>query len=85
MAYNIADLFEHAADEFGDRLAVACGDDEVTYAQLEEQANRLAHHLAGQGVVAGSHVGMCTRNRLQSIVTMLARSSSGAQDSMRAD
>jgi acyl-CoA synthetase (AMP-forming)/AMP-acid ligase II len=72
MAYNIADLFEHAVDYFPERLAVACGDDEVTYAELEEQANRLAHHLADQGVGAGSHVGMCTRNRLQSIVTMLA-------------
>jgi acyl-CoA synthetase (AMP-forming)/AMP-acid ligase II len=72
MAYNIADLFEHAVDYFPDRLAVACGDDEVTYAELEEQANRLASHLAAHGVEAGAHVGMCTRNRLQSIVTMLA-------------
>ena len=72
MAYNIADLFEHAVDYFPERLAVACGDDEVTYAQLEEQANRLAHHLADHGVSAGSHVGMCTRNRLEAIVTMLA-------------
>jgi acyl-CoA synthetase (AMP-forming)/AMP-acid ligase II len=72
VAYNIADLFEHAVDYFPDRLAVACGDDEVTYAELEDQANRLAHHLADHGVTAGSHVGMCTRNRLQAIVTMLA-------------
>src|SRR3954470_27568 len=72
MAYNIADLFEHAVDYFPDRLAVACGDDEATYAELEEQANRLAHHLADHGVGAGSHVGMCTRNRLEAIVTMLA-------------
>ncbi len=72
MAYNIADLFEHAVDYFPDRLAVACGDDEVTYAELEERANRLAHHLADHGVGAGSHVGMCTRNRLEAIVTMLA-------------
>src|SRR4051812_11317441 len=72
MSYNIADLFEHAVDYFPDRLAVACGDDEVTYAELEERANRLAHHLAEHGVGAGSHVGMCTRNRLEAIVTMLA-------------
>jgi acyl-CoA synthetase (AMP-forming)/AMP-acid ligase II len=72
VAYNIADLFEHAVDRFPDRLAVACGDDEATYARLEEQANRLAHHLAAHGVTAGSHVGMCTRNRLQAVVTMLA-------------
>jgi 3-oxocholest-4-en-26-oate---CoA ligase len=72
VAFNIADLFEHAVDHFPDRLAVACGDDEATYAELEEQANRLAHHLAEHGVTAGSHVGMCTRNRLQAVVTMLA-------------
>jgi 3-oxocholest-4-en-26-oate---CoA ligase len=72
MAYNIADLFEHAVDLYPDRLAVACGDDEVTYAQLEERANRLAHHLAAHGVGAGSHVGMCTRNRIEAIETMLA-------------
>jgi acyl-CoA synthetase (AMP-forming)/AMP-acid ligase II len=72
MAFNIADLFEHAVDYFPERLAVACGDDEANYAQLEEQANRLAHHLAEHGVTAGSHVGMCTRNRLQAVVTMLA-------------
>ena len=35
-------------------------------------ANRLAHHLAAHGVGTGSHVGMCTRNRLPAIVTMLA-------------
>jgi 3-oxocholest-4-en-26-oate---CoA ligase len=72
VSYNIADLFEHAADYFPERLAVACGDEELTYAQLEERANRLAHHLADHRVTAGSHVGMCTRNRLEAIVTMLA-------------
>ena len=72
MAFNIADLFEHAVDHFPERLAVACGDEEVSYAELEDQANRLAHHLAEHGVGAGSHVGMCTRNRLQAVVTMLA-------------
>jgi acyl-CoA synthetase (AMP-forming)/AMP-acid ligase II len=72
MAYNIADLFEHAVDYFPDRVAVTCGEDQVTYTELEERANRLAHHLASHGVAAGSHVGMCTRNRLQAIVTMLA-------------
>ena len=72
MANNIADLFEHAVDAFPDRLAVACGDDERTYAQLEDRANRIAHHLAEHGVGVGSHVGLCTRNRIEAIETMLA-------------
>jgi acyl-CoA synthetase (AMP-forming)/AMP-acid ligase II len=72
MAFNIADLFEHAVDYFPERLAIASGDDERTYAELEARANRLAHHLAAHGVGAGSHVGLCTRNRIEAVETMLA-------------
>ncbi|MGH3283441.1 MAG: AMP-binding protein, partial [Streptosporangiaceae bacterium] len=53
MALNFADLFEHAADAFGERTAVACGDRQVTYAELDERTSRLAHHLAGLGVGPG--------------------------------
>ncbi len=37
MALNFADLFEHAADAFPERAAVACGDRQVTYRELEER------------------------------------------------
>jgi 3-oxocholest-4-en-26-oate---CoA ligase len=72
MALNFADLFEHAADVFGDRIAVTCGDTQVTYAGLEERVNRLAHHLAGIGVGPGDHVGLYARNSIPAIETLLA-------------
>ncbi len=72
MALNIADLFEHADDAFGERLAVACGDDERTYAELEDRTNRLAHHLASQGVGPGSHVGVYGRNSMALLETIIA-------------
>ncbi|TAM80776.1 MAG: acyl-CoA synthetase [Jatrophihabitans sp.] len=72
MAYNIADLFEHAVDKFPDRKALACGDELRSFAELEARANRLAHHLAARGVGTGSHVGMCLRNSVEAIETMLA-------------
>ncbi len=72
MALNFADLFEHAADAFGERTAVACGDRQVTYRELEERANRLAHHLAGIGVGPGDHVGLYARNSIEAIETLLA-------------
>jgi fatty-acyl-CoA synthase len=50
MALNFADLFEHAADVFGERTAVVSGERQVTYRELDERTNRLAHHLAGMGV-----------------------------------
>lgn len=72
MAFNIADLFEHAVDLYPDRVAVACEDAVATYAQLEDRSNRLAHHLAANGVGAGSHVGLCCRNSIGAIEAMLA-------------
>jgi 3-oxocholest-4-en-26-oate---CoA ligase len=72
MALNFADLFEHAADAFGDRTAVACGDRQVTYTELEERTNRLAHHLAGLGVGPGDHVGLYARNSIEALETLIA-------------
>jgi 3-oxocholest-4-en-26-oate---CoA ligase len=72
MALNFADLFEHAADAFGDRTAVACGDRQVTYAELDERTSRLAHHLAWLGVGPGDHVGLYARNSIEALETLIA-------------
>ncbi|MFI5495200.1 acyl-CoA synthetase [Actinoplanes sp. NPDC051859] len=72
MAANIADLFEHAVDAFGDRIAVACGDRSVSFADLEADANRLAHFLASRGVGAGDHVGLYAGNSIDAVAAMLA-------------
>src|SRR5690242_9896336 len=72
MALNMADLFEHAVDTFPDRVALIFGDRQVSYAELDDEANRLAHHLAAQGVGAGDHVGLYARNSIAAVVTLLA-------------
>jgi acyl-CoA synthetase (AMP-forming)/AMP-acid ligase II len=72
MAANIADLFEHAVDFFPQRVAVVCGDREVTYGDLEARANRLAHYLSERGVGPGSHVGVYGHNSVPFVETLLA-------------
>jgi acyl-CoA synthetase (AMP-forming)/AMP-acid ligase II len=72
MALNIADLFEHAADAVPQRLAMVCGDAEITYAELEARSNQLAHHLAAAGVGTGDHVGVYGRNSIELIEAFLA-------------
>ena len=58
MEFNLADMFENAVDHFGDREYLVCGGKRRTYAEMEERANRLAHHLAANGIGAGDHVGI---------------------------
>src|SRR5579859_585193 len=72
MSLNIADLFEHAADAVPDRMAVACGDRQLTYRELDERTNRLAHHLASLGVGPGAHVGLFARNSIEALETLVA-------------
>jgi acyl-CoA synthetase (AMP-forming)/AMP-acid ligase II len=72
MALNIADLFEHAVDLVPDRVALVCGEDRLTYAELEENSNRLAHHLREHGVTPGSHVGIQCQNSIEAVQAILA-------------
>lgn len=72
MAFNIADLFEHAVDLMPDRLAVIDGERAFTFAELDRRANRLAHHFAAQGLGRDSHIGFQLRNSAEAMETMLA-------------
>jgi 3-oxocholest-4-en-26-oate---CoA ligase len=72
VALNIADLFEHAADAFPERVAIACGANTATFAELERRSNQLAHHLTEQGFGQGDHIGLYARNRIEAIEIMLA-------------
>jgi acyl-CoA synthetase (AMP-forming)/AMP-acid ligase II len=72
MSYNLSELFEHVADAYGDRAALTSVERRVTYTELEERANRLAHHLAGAGVGRGDHVGLQLLNGTEYVEGMLA-------------
>ncbi len=72
MALNIADLFEHSVDAAADKPALKIGDRTVTYAELEAEANRLAHYLAAQGVKPGDHVGVYAKNSIEHVAAVLA-------------
>ena len=72
MALNIADLFEHAVDVVPERFAIQTGSRKATYAELEADANRLAHFLQSRGVGTGDHVGVYARNSIEHVTALLA-------------
>jgi acyl-CoA synthetase (AMP-forming)/AMP-acid ligase II len=65
MEFNLADLFEQAADAYGERVYVVADGNRRTYAEMEARANALAHHLASEGVGAGDHVGIYAYNSVE--------------------
>jgi acyl-CoA synthetase (AMP-forming)/AMP-acid ligase II len=70
--YNLADIFESLVDVIGDREALVCGDRRLTFDQLEDRSNRLAHHLLSIGVEPGNHVGVQLYNCTEYVETMIA-------------
>jgi acyl-CoA synthetase (AMP-forming)/AMP-acid ligase II len=72
MTFNLADLFENAVDAFGDREYLVAEGKRRTYADMEERANRLAHHLAKSGIGPGDHVGIYSLNSVEWVETAWA-------------
>ncbi|MGC4986805.1 amino acid adenylation domain-containing protein [Streptomyces sp. DT193] len=71
-------LFETAADRAPQAVALVEGALTLTYAQLEERANRLAHHLIARGVRVDDVVGVQLPRSAEAVVAMLAVLKAGA-------
>ncbi len=68
----VHELFEAQAARTPHAVAVARGDRSLTYAELDERANRLAHHLRDQGVGPDARVAICVERGVEMVVGLLA-------------
>ncbi len=71
-------LFEEQVEKTPDAIAVKFEDQELTYSQLNERANQLAHYLLCLGVKADSLIGLSVERSLEMIVGMLGILKAGA-------
>ena len=71
-------LFEAQALRNGRQTAVACEAGQLTYEELNERSNRLAHYLRSQGVGADAVVGILLERSLEMVVSSLAVLKAGA-------
>jgi amino acid adenylation domain-containing protein len=67
----IHELFEAQALRTPEAVATVCGSGELTYAELNRRANKLAHHLRGLGVQSGVRVGLYLEHSLETLVAIL--------------
>ncbi len=71
-------IFEAVAARQPERAALAHGDRLLTYAELNEQANKLAAALTGQGIVPGDAVALLTERSAEMIIGILGIMKAGA-------
>ncbi|QHG87430.1 non-ribosomal peptide synthetase [Xanthomonas cucurbitae] len=65
-------LFQAQAARTPDAIAVVCADRQLTYAQLNAQANQLAHHLIAMGLQPDERVALCLERSIELVVALLA-------------
>ena len=70
--YTIPQLITQQAQKTAQAPAVVYQNQILTYAQLDEQSNQLAHHLNQMGVIKGTVVGLCLDRSPQMLVSFLA-------------
>lgn len=78
MALLVGNVLRHAARYTPRRPAATLGDDEVTFGALDEQANRVAHALAGMGVGHGDRVAWWGETSLEALPIFFALARVGA-------
>ena len=76
-ASTITELVARQASRHPEGIALIYEDRVMTYKEVEESANRLAHYLRRQGVSAETLVGICMERSCDMIVAMLATLKAG--------
>jgi amino acid adenylation domain-containing protein len=66
----IHELFETQVARTPSNVAVLFEDKQISYAELNARANRLAHYLREQGVRADTLVGLCVERSIEMVVGM---------------
>lgn len=69
---TVTQLFEQQAADTPHATAVECGAKTLTFAELNQQANQLAHHLQTVGIGRGSLVGISLTRSEQMLISLLA-------------
>jgi len=75
---TIIDLFEAQVTKVPDNIAFIFEDQQITYQQLNEQANRVAHYLVSKGTQAESLVPVCMERGIPMVIGMLGILKAGA-------
>lgn len=74
---TVADTFRRAVRIFADRTAVAHPGRDLTYRQLGERADQMAHALRNSGVDRGGRIAVLSENRPEYVETYMAAASLG--------
>ncbi|OMD35441.1 hypothetical protein BSK56_32970, partial [Paenibacillus borealis] len=69
--HNLVEWFEQQASHTPDHIALTFNETELTYRELNEQANRVAHYLLQSGIQAEQFIGLYIERSIEMIVGLI--------------
>jgi iturin family lipopeptide synthetase B len=70
--------FSALAGRMLDRPALVCGDQQLTYGELDRQSDQIARYLQSHGVSRGGRVGLYSQRSMEAIAAILGILKAGA-------
>lgn len=71
MKFNLADVFETVADSVPERIALSYQGRQISYAELDNLSNQVAHLFAGAGIGAFDNVALFLKNSIEHVTSLL--------------
>ena len=68
---NVVQMFEQQVERSPEAVAVVYGEQEISYGELNQRANQLAHHLVSLGVRPEVRVGILLERSVEMVVAVL--------------
>ncbi|AQR76918.1 hybrid non-ribosomal peptide synthetase/type I polyketide synthase [Paenibacillus larvae] len=68
---TVHEWFEEQVQKTPHHIAVVCGDEQITYRELNERANRLAHLLRNKGVEGDTIVGLMMERSIELVTAII--------------
>ena len=75
---QVEEFLELSAGRSPEKTALVCRDRRLTYREVEEQCNRLAHALVAEGVQRGERVAIYLENSVEAVLSIFAVLKAGA-------
>lgn len=75
---SVTNILEQKVLAYANRIAVADGEQVISYRELDRSANRLAHYLRAKGIGKGSLVAVCMERSAELIISITAIVKAGA-------
>ena len=69
---SIVDLIHHQSEKHPSKTALCCGETSITFKELDQRSNQLAHYILSSGLKPGSFIAVALERSNEMVISLLA-------------